>query len=395
MPAPPSRSTLLKYWQRTAVSLQFLPTDHASPPANFLRPHPCVYITISTKGAPRKRARSRRAITLTDVLVTITALSLLLLLLAPMIGCSRENQRQQTCALRLKQLATTFHLYHDNNLKLPTSAFYQDRQNLAQKDVELKTVVPGKTGKMKNSAPYSFLVRLFPYIDLKPPHNDLPFDKNEAFAPENYTLAAKSVPGFLCPSFSGKPTSQAVDYTPPAGVEKPALTNYKALGATTLACLQDFTFVGMPYYNGGVIHPHAAYSFNNLRAITQTALLTETKEQKYAAWWDGTTASIPGFHPGTGNVGDDRMPSPPVAAPALNIEASGTQKSFITHDQFGGKEDMQWGPSSDHPGLVNHAMVGTEVRAISNDIDPVVYSALISRRDDDNRPLEDFIKQNR
>lgn len=132
------------------------------------------------------------------------------------------------------------------------------------------------------------------------------------------------------------------------------------------------------------MQPYESYSFNTLKAPTQTILLAETKENKYAAWWDGTTASIPGFHPGTGNVADDREPTPPKGVPALNVAANGAQASFITKDQFGGKEDMTWGPSSEHPGLVNHAFGGTETRSLANDVDPAAYRAMISRRSQDN-----------
>jgi hypothetical protein len=131
---------------------------------------------------------------------------------------------------------------------------------------------------------------------------------------------------------------------------------------------------------------------SELPAPSQTAILVETKENKYAAWWDGTTASIPGFHPGQGNVADDRVPTQPPSVPALNLQAGGSQPNFMTTSQFAGKEDMEWGPSSEHPGLVHHAMAGTETRAINNDIDPVVYRALISRRADDNQVIGDLLK---
>lgn len=241
-------------------------------------------------------------------------------------------------------------------------------------------------------APYSFFVRIFPYLESGYILDPIDFKKNEAFDADNYRLAATQIPLLNCPSYRGVAYSAAPDYSPPAGIAKPALTNYKALGATTLACLQDSTSVTSDQLNGSVLHPYAAYRFDELKAPTQTAILVETKEEKYAAWWDGTTASLPGFHPGSGNVRDDREPTPPLGVPALNLTAQGSQKMFITSAQFGGQDDMQWGPSSEHPGLVNHATGGSETRSINNDIDPVVYRALISRRADDNAVIGDTFK---
>lgn len=227
-------------------------------------------------------------------------------------------------------------------------------------------------------------MKLFPYFEKGFLYDQINFQNDEAFDAPNFRWAATQVPLFRCPSYQGQTTSMAPDYVPPPGAGRPSISNYKALGATTLACLEDSASVTSPALNGGMLHPYATYSFNTLKAPTQTAVLVETKEEKYAAWWDGTTASLPGFHPGKGNVKDDRLPSPPLGLPALNLHASGTQTSFITSAQFGGREDMKWGPSSDHPGLVNHATGGAEVRAVANEIDPIVYSAFISRRSWDN-----------
>jgi len=328
--------------------------------------------------------RKSAGLTLMDILYVIGAIGLLLAIAVPLVLRSREADRRNSCAVKLKHIATALHTYHDTFQKFPPSAFYKDGRNLGDKDISLKTVPVGLGGQGPNRTPYSFLVKLFPYFQKNDLYDQIDFRSDEAFDAPNFKLAATQVPLFGCPSYQGLTTSMAPDYVPPPGVGRPAITNYKALGATTLACLEDSASVTSPALNGGTLHPYATYSFNTLKAPTQTAVLVETKEEKYAAWWDGSTASVPGFHPGIGNVKDDRLPSPPLGRPALNLPASGNQTSFITTAQFGGREDMKWGPSSDHPGLVNHATGGAEVRAIANEIDPIVYSSLISRRSEDN-----------
>ena len=339
-----------------------------------------------------KRHCGPAGFTLIELLVVIFLIGLVIMLLLPARRGAREAARRASCSVKLKNIAIALHSYHDNFQRLPPSAFYHDGKNLAEIDVRLNDIEPGKAGYGPTHAPFSFLVVLLPYFEQKHLFNQIDFAKHEAFASVNYPAAAKSLPVLRCPSFSGGSNSTALDYAPPPGVEKPAITNYKAVGATTLACLQNSASVMRNDLNGGVLHPYATYDFNALPAANQTAILVETKEAKYAAWWDGTTASIPGFHPGLDNVEDDRMPTPPLGAPALNLTASGAQQSFITTSQFGGREDMQWGPSSEHPGLVMHAMGGTETRAINSEIEPVIYRALISRRADDNDEIGDQFK---
>ncbi|MCE9554041.1 MAG: DUF1559 domain-containing protein [Planctomycetes bacterium] len=338
------------------------------------------------------QATRRGAFTLVELLVVIFLIGLVIALFLPAKRVARESARRASCSVKLKNLAIALHTYHDNFQKFPPSAFYPDRHHLNDRNVLLMDVVPGQNGNGHKQAPYSFHVALLPYFEQGHLYEQIDFAHHEAFAPANYPLAAKMIPVLNCPSYRGPANSTAKDYAPPAGGAKPALTNYKALGATTLACLQDSKSVTSDQLNGGLLHPYASYRLKDMPAPSQTAILAETKEEKYSAWWDGTTASMPGFHPGSGNVQDDRLPTPPAGVPALNLSAQGAQTNFMTTAQFGGQEDMQWGPSSEHPGLVNHANGGTESRSINNDIDPVVYRALISRRADDNADIGDLFK---
>jgi hypothetical protein len=289
----------------------------------------------------------------------------------------------------LKNIALALHTFHDNNQRLPSSVFYQDGGNLADHGIALSALKPGRAGGGRDQAPYSFLVKILPYIESTDIYDDIDFKNTEAFAPANLPRAAKTISTFSCPSFRGNMTSTAPEYA----TAKLALTNYKAIGATTLACLQDSASVNRSDLNGGALHPYAAYKFDDFKAPTQTIFLAETREEKYSSWWDGTTASMPGFHPGSGNTRDDRLPADPPGVPALNLSAQGSQQAFMTAAQFGGREDMQWGPSSEHPGLVNHAFGGTETRSIANDIDPAAYRAAISRREDDNGAIGDVFGQ--
>jgi hypothetical protein len=59
---------------------------------------------------------------------------------------------------------------------------------------------------------------------------------------------------------------------------------------------------------------------------------------------------------------------------------------------FAGVGSMTWGPSSEHPGLVNHVFGGTETRSIANEIDPKAYRAMISRRSTDDSEAGNYFK---
>lgn len=338
----------------------------------------------------------KHGFTLVEMLVVIAIIGVLIALLLPAIQASREAARRASCLVKLKQLATALHVYHDSRQKFPPSAFYKDGKNLADENgngINIATIRPGKsTGALL--APYSFIVKLLPYIEQGYVYDQINFPVNEAFTGvENPTLATKVVPVLKCPSYSGPSTATALDYT---GL-KPALGNYKALGATTLACLMSSSHAIATAENGGTIHPYANYNFNNLKAPTQTAVLCESKEQNYGAWWDGVTASIPGFHPGKSNSlngaanAAGNLAADPDGQPALNLQAYNGQANFMTK-AFGGAGPMTWGPSSEHPGLVNHASGGTETRSIANDIDPKVYRAMITRRADDDGDIGNFFK---
>ncbi|MCE9546132.1 MAG: DUF1559 domain-containing protein [Planctomycetia bacterium] len=297
---------------------------------------------------------------------------------------SREQARRASCAVKMKQLAISLHLFHDNQQTFPASAFYHDGQDLGRHNVNVKTVVPGQGGTAATRAPYSFWVRVLPYFGSGQVYDSINFVRDEAFDKHNAPLAATVYPVFICPSFPSGDQSRARDYDAfSRGGPRPALTQYKALGATTLTVLQNSAFATAKNGDGGVLHPYARYTFNDIGAPASTAWLCETREERYAAWWDGTTISIPGFDPQIDSTGQATTPA---YGAAIWARPAGQKPVFIPAVMFGGAEDMQWGPSSFHPGLINHAMVDTEVRAIALDIDPKVYASLITRRSDDDAP---------
>lgn len=314
-----------------------------------------------------RNRKSRRAFSASDLLIVIAIIGILVALLLPAVSAAREAARRTNCANNLKQAAIACLAFEQDNRTLPIAAVYRDGSPVS---IKLSTVVPGSAGAAKPTrAPYSFLVKLLPYFEQNNLYRQIDFQQHEAFNAKNADLAAVTVPIYNCPSFSGQDRTTSKDY---AGNPKPALTQYKSIGAVTWSVLDD-PQAAVDGKLGGAIQPYGAVTTGGIAVkdgAANTILMAETKEPDYAAWWDGTTASMPGFHPGidTGNK---------ATTPALNYR-SAEHPVFLTKKQFGGTADMTWGPSSEHPNIVNHNFADGHVTAISDDVDADVYKAFIT-----------------
>jgi prepilin-type N-terminal cleavage/methylation domain-containing protein len=334
------------------------------------------------------------AFTLIEMLVVIGIIGILVALLIPVIQSTRESARRTACITRIRNLVLALQLHQEAIGKLPPSAFFKDGKNLDEALVNLWDIKPGDTAP-GSLAPYSFFVKLLPHLENAELFEQINRSGHDAFAPANIPIAARNIPVLNCPAYSGPSYSSALEY---AGSNPAAIANYKSLGATTLSCLQDGFAARHELLNGGTLHPYATYRLDTLKAPTQTVVLAETKEEKYAAWFDGTTAAIPAFSPATGNDTDDRNPTPPIGKPGLNVGGKAPAAPFCTVAQWkdvgtgGIAEPMEWGPSSEHPGVVNHAFAGTEARPLSIDIDPTIYRAMVSRQAEDNKDVGEGFK---
>jgi len=130
--------------------------------------------------------------------------------------------------------------------------------------------------------------------------------------------------------------------------------------------------------NGGAIHPYGAV--RALQATSQTAMICETIEESLSAWADGTTAAIWGLDGAL--VSDGTTDN----VKLNNVDQSGATVQFDS-TSWGG---MTWGPSSSHAGLVIHSFGDTGTRAVTNEIEPQAYHALITRKSSDNGQIGDF-----
>jgi prepilin-type N-terminal cleavage/methylation domain-containing protein len=313
----------------------------------------------------------RRAFTLVELLVVIAIIGILIALLLPALNTVRESARRSLCSANQKQLTLAINAYYEAQRTYPPSATRKIGEDTIGTVKKITDLIPGSKGTPATDAAYSFLVKLLPHIEQGHVFEQINFNL-DAFDALNYDAADDIIPIFNCPSFQGDSRTLSADY---AASPKPALSQYKTLSATTLAVLEDTVLVLGANGDGGAIHPYGLV--RAIPATSQTAILCETKEDEFAVWFDGSTAGWFGL--------DDTAP-PNTKTTINNVDQTDPNDPATypyASTTFGGKT-MKWGPSSFHAGLAIHSFADTNTRTVSNEIEPKIYEALITRKSDDN-----------
>lgn len=325
----------------------------------------------------------RQGFSISDLLIVIAVLGILVALLLPALNTTRESARRSTCTANQKQLALALKTYEEQRKVYPPSAFRRSTNGYTFigetiDDKEDATVasqlVPASDGNSGTAAPYSVFVKLLPYMEFNHIYENLDWS-DSAFDPNsnNSDYADDTIPGLICPSYSGVRIITAKPYD----TVNAAVTNYKSYGATDAKTYDDPKKVKATTVNpadgtgggGGMLHPYG--TIRSPKATSLTFLTTETREELLASWYDGTAIALIG-------IIDDE-------GPKVGINNAFDQApSTVDYMTFGKKFDMTWGPSSEHPGVAVHAFADGSARGISNDIPAQVYRPLITRASNDN-----------
>jgi prepilin-type N-terminal cleavage/methylation domain-containing protein len=291
----------------------------------------------------RRQSTSRSAFTLIELLVVIAIIGVLTALLLPAVQMAREAARRSACTNNLKQIGLGLSAYADLYGVFPPSSTSR---------IDFGVWSPNPTTYHL----HSWASLILPLLEQTALHDQVNYNVS-AVAAANYAAASQQIAVYRCPSFDGNDFSQSPMYTKLS--PQFALRNYAALGATTVGNLWQ--------QPDGVLFPRSNIRYADITdGLSNTLLIVETREPDVAVWIDGGTAAV-----AAQRYDESNAPSYAGAETALNY-----------HPYFdGGGQgiDAQFGPSSMHPGGVMHLLGDGSVRLVADNIDAMVYDALVTR----------------
>lgn len=330
----------------------------------------------------------KKGFSASDLLIVIAVIGILIALLLPALNTVRESARRTQCSANQRQLVIALLIHEERNRQLPTGSFLAgaDDEPDSYPDTDITAKTPGNAAA---THPFSWHTKILSSIEQRHIFESLnftisPFNK----AAEQRRQRSMVIAAFLCPSYHGPKTSVAGG----AGV-----TNYKSYGATTKQALALPEAVMHSEGEGGALHPYGPTKLG--KVSTQTIATCETIEEDYAAWIDGSTACLFAFD--EQNAPATKLAKGPPAVvfyPAADVKKNLTITALNNwhpktkrYASVWGK--MQWGPSSEHPGVVVHSFLDAHTTAISEDIDPVVFKGMVTRTAKDNKPVAEWQEQ--
>ncbi len=410
------------------------------------------------------RGPRSRGFTLVELLVVIAIIGILIALLLPAVQAAREAARRGQCSNNLKQLGLAIHNYANALTAFPPASTgppnmgpggYQidsqsndfndpsDINNFPSNDIQAVNG-PGRP----NGHCYSWITLVLPYmegqsVESRVNYRKLTWDPTPSPNPQggggtlsNVDVARTLIPALFCPSFDGDKQSASQAYQRllmPGGVyfRNLALTNYVGMCASTLSKRFSNSQDGALVYPTPFSKANTTFADFGRDGTSGTFLCVETREQRFAAWYDGATASIwalvwePQWAVGSlpcldpqqcpsdetdstrqvllpgvaGNPNPYPIPRPNVQA-AINWGGGNADPRFPNANppmeqwylpvqaSVGGRSEWAafrndlvwaWGPSSLHPGGVNHLFADGHVRFIQDNVDVNAYYATSTR----------------
>jgi len=299
----------------------------------------------------------RRGFTLVEMLVVVAIIGLIVGLLVPAVQRAREAARRSQCGNNLRQIGLALQAHEGAKGRLPAGS--------------TDPVVDGvwNWADTPDAKHHGWATLILPHME-EATLMSLVDHKKSAFDAVNRTAAGTVIPLYRCPSFPGTPFVQDPLYL---ALGSPyAVRNYVALGATTAGRLYWEPSFRTPETQDGSIYPQSRTRFRDITdGLSRTIVVSETREQKAAAWIDGSTASIT-----SRRIDSSNAPTYTGPENALN---------YVPYYRYGGGQsiDMDYGPSSAHGGVVGQLRADGSVEFLADSTAADVYDAFVTRSGSD------------
>ncbi|MFO1093323.1 MAG: DUF1559 domain-containing protein [Planctomycetaceae bacterium] len=296
----------------------------------------------------------RRGFTLIELLVVIAIIAVLIALLLPAVQQAREAARRTQCKNNLKQLGLALHNYESSFTRFPPSC-------TSGLNVGAWMYNPAQPANPVTHL-HSFASLILPFIDGANVYNAINYNLSSMDV-SNRQIASTQLPFFICPSYNGSLVATDPMYVTQIGYDKYAVRNYAAMGGRSA-----FSLSGAPgTAPEGILYPGSRTGFRDIiDGSSNTILLCETREEKVAAWIDGSFAAMCA-----------RWLN--LASPTLEGTTNSINYTIYFQSVFPGVPTQTWGPSSLHTGGAHHLLGDGSVRFLSQNLDVKVYDALATR----------------
>lgn len=407
------------------------------------------------------QARPRRGFTLVELLVVIAIIGILIALLLPAVQAAREAARRSQCRNNMKQIGLALHNYHNSFGVFPPSST-GSALGMGAGGAIPRGMTLGSTDRSAHQ--YSIFALMLPYLEQQALYDQVNFSRNPfdftgasfdttTVATGNSVYARQPIPMLECPSFSGPKQATARPYRPAAAAAvfyNMAITNYKTMGATSWVKLagsggssidalttnpnpDGCLYPNWTRTNGNVLRRSNTRIADIVDGTSNTFAFAETRERRYNAWWDGSTAALVAlWHDqgvnwtgnGTGDIaillpGQDAS-GPNAQAPRYARPNMNASPRLLTNLNLGGgqldprkdspdpdddrlyyfgkgnpvvaptdlahlifissdAETWEWGPSSEHAGGAHHLMADGSVQFVQDSIDVPTYYFITTR----------------
>ena len=326
--------------------------------------------------------RSRSAVTIAELLVVTAIIAMLLALFLPATRTANEAARRNNCSNQVRQILLAALNRESNTERFPLAI----SGAMAANKITARGPSP-----MANDDGYSFLVPLLPYMEETTLYEEICAASNDFSAPlaaSQFKLTNSDVENIwnrpvglvVCPSFPGDVTATG-QYSP---VARPQVSNYHALVAACVAG-DDHEFPDHdPMIGGVLVTKRTSQEGLHIRELTdgtsKTAMLTESREEAWGAWFSGTSVSTVAFPPEAARYASFLQQESARREIPLGLNYGSSDGS--TFFWAGRKDQRRWGPSSAHAGdVVMSGFADGHVKTLNNGISADVYFRLVARGD--------------